>query len=58
MSVSVPSLFEIFQTHLAWKFVILYRYAVHHQIDQNVKCIMIMKIEAISFQINLIYLGK
>ena len=24
---------------------------VHHQIDQNVKCIIIMRIEAISFQI-------
>jgi hypothetical protein len=60
MSVSVPSSFEIFQTHLAlWVCAAMLLYLtttfsfsqVHHQIDQNVKCIIIMRIEAISFQI-------
>jgi hypothetical protein len=60
MSASVPSSFEIFQTHLALRVcaaTLLYLTTtfsfsqVHHQIDQNVKCIIIMRIEAISFQI-------
>jgi hypothetical protein len=67
MSVNVPSSFEIFQTHLALcvcATMLLYLTTtfsfsqVHHQIDQNVKCIIIMRNEAISFQIYLIYLGK
>ena len=51
------SSFEIFQTHLALRVLNLCRYAslpfsqVYHQIDQNVKCIIIMRIEAILFQI-------
>jgi hypothetical protein len=62
MSLSVPSSFEIFQTHLAlWVCAAMLLYLttcttisfsqVHHKIDQNVKCIIIMRIEAISFQI-------
>jgi hypothetical protein len=60
MSVFVPSSFEIFQTHLAlWVCAAMLLYLtttfsfsqVHHQSDQNVKCIIIMRIEAISFQI-------
>jgi hypothetical protein len=54
MSVSVPSSFEIFQTYLAlWVCAAMLLYLtttfsfsqVHHQIDQNVKCIIIMRIE-------------
>ena len=54
MSVSVPSSFEIFQTYLAlWVCAVMLLYLtttfsfsqVHHQIDQNVKCIIIMRIE-------------
>ena len=66
MSVSVPSSFEIFQTRLALWFcaaMLLYLTTtfsfsqVHHQIDQNVKCIIIMRIEAISFQKNVRYIN-
>jgi hypothetical protein len=62
MSVSVPSSFEIVQTHLALRVcaaMLLYLTTtfsfsqVHHQTDQNVKCIIIIGIEAISFQIYL-----
>ena len=60
ISVSVPSSFEMFQTHLAlWVCAAMFLYLtttfsfsqVHHQIDQNLKCIIIMRNEAISFQI-------
>jgi hypothetical protein len=53
ISVSVPSSFEIFQTHLAlWVCAAMLLYLTttfsfsqeHHQIDQNVKCIIIMRI--------------
>jgi hypothetical protein len=54
MSVNVPSSFEILCVcatmllHLTTTFSFS---QVHHQIDQNVKCIIIMRNEAISFQI-------